>query len=320
MLGELDTGERFFANPASTEILSSLLADDPLGRRIYVTARDDGNRFAFDRGTIWTLFPPQAPAFRDSYEYVLVERVGHLLEVTINRPDARNSLPVAAHHELSQIFDAYEADPELWVAIITGAGDKAFCAGADLKAPRGLPMPHGGFAGLTARSKTKPVIAAVNGFAFGGGFETALACELVVADPKASFALSEVKVGMVAGAGGAIRLPRQLPRKIAYELLLTGRPLDAEAAVRHGFVNRISQPGEVMACARELAREIMAGSPTSVRLTMQVMREGEAVADADAAVRIARDSSAVDALMASEDMIEGTTAFAQKRPPQWKNR
>lgn len=320
VIGELDSGERFFANTASGEVLARMVEDDPLGSRIYVTARDDGNRFAFDRQTIWQLYPKAVPAFADSYEHVLVRRDGHLLEVTINRPDARNSLPVAAHHELSGIFDAYEADPDLWVAIITGAGDKAFCAGADLKAPRGLPMPHGGFAGLATRSKTKPVIAAVNGFAFGGGFETALACELVVADPGATFALSEVKVGMFAGAGGAIRLPRQLPRKIAYELLLTGRPLPAQTAADYGLVNRISAPGQVLKAARELAQEILAVSPTSVRLTMQVMREGEAFADADAATRVARDSLAIDALMASEDMVEGTTAFAQKRPPEWKNR
>jgi acetyl-CoA C-acetyltransferase len=320
IIGEFDNGERFFANAASEDVLKQMVERDPIGERIFVTSRDEGNRFAFDRDAIRSLFPTVKPAFRDKYEHILVRRDGHLLEVTINRPEARNSLPVAAHHELSGAFDAYEADPELWVAIITGAGDRAFCAGADLKAPRGLPLPHGGFAGLATRSKTKPVIAAVNGFAFGGGFETALACELVVAEPTATFALSEVKVGMFAGAGGAIRLPRQLPRKIAYELLLTGRPLDAETAARFGFVNRISEPGQVMETARGLAREILAGSPTSVRLTMQVMREGEAFADADAAAKVVRDSLAVDALLASDDMVEGTTAFAQKRPPQWKNR
>jgi acetyl-CoA C-acetyltransferase len=322
VIGELDSGERFVANSADSRVIEHMLAKDPLDSRIYVTARDEGNRFAFDRETIRALYPKVKPAFRDGYEHVLVRRDGHLLEVTINREAARNSLPVPAHHELAAIFDAYEADPELWVAIVTGAGEKAFCAGADLKtAGRGpMVMPMSGFAGLTSRSKTKPVIAAVNGAAFGGGFETALACEMVVADPSATFALSEVRVGLFAGAGGAVRLPRQLPRKIGLELLLTGRPIDAKTAAHYGFVNRISEPGQVMEAARALAGEILAVSPTSVRLTMQVVRESEAYADADEATRAAAMSTAIDRLLTSEDMAEGTSAFAQKRAPQWKNR
>ena len=322
VIGELDSGERFIANNADADTLQQMLADDPLGARIYVTARDEGNRFAFDRETIRRVYPRSRPAFQESYEHVLVRREGHLLEVTINRPEARNSLPMRAHHEMSAIFDAFEADPDLWVAIVTGAGDRSFCAGADLKsAGRGdRTMPHGGFAGLTGRTKTKPVIAAVNGFAFGGGFETALACDLAVADPTATFALSEVRVGLIAGAGGIVRLPRQLPRKLAIELLLTGRPIDAATAHRHGLVNRVSEPGQVMAAARELAQEILSVSPTSVRLTLQVLRETDGIPDADVAARSAIFSSAVDSLILSEDMVEGTTAFAQKRPPVWKNR
>jgi len=322
VIGELEKGgARFLANEAAPSVLERMVAEDPLGARIYVTARPEGNRIAFDRAVIREAFPPVKPAFQDSYEHVLVRRDGHLLEVTINRPDARNSLPNAAHHELSAIFDAYEADPELWVAIITGAGDKAFCAGADLKnAGSGLPMPHGGFAGLTSRSKTKPVIAAVNGFAFGGGFETVLACEMAVADPGAIFALSEVRVGLFAAAGGTVRLPRQVPKKVAYELLLTGRRIDAQSALDYGCLNRISEPGQVMEAARELAREILEVSPTSVRLTMRSIRDGEAYADADEASRAVWLGSAADGLMVSEDMIEGMRAFAEKRAPRWKNR
>jgi acetyl-CoA C-acetyltransferase len=322
VIGELDSGERFIANNADADTLARMVSEDPLGARIYVTARNEGNRFAFDRETIWRLFSKPKPAFAESYEHVLVRRDGHLLEVTINRPDARNSLPMRAHHEMSDIFDAFEADPALWVAIVTGAGDRAFCAGADLKtAGKGdRTMPHGGFAGLTSRIKQKPVIAAVNGFAFGGGFETALACDLVVADPAATFALSEVRVGLFAGAGGIIRLPRQLPRKLAMELLLTGRPIDAPTAHHHGFVNRISEPGKALEAARQLASEILSVSPTSVRLTLQVLRETDGIADADLAAREALHTSAIDTLTMSEDMVEGTTAFAQKRPPAWKNR
>ena len=322
VIGELDSGERFIANNADADTLARMLAEDPLGERIYVTARDQGNRFALDRETIWRLYAKLKPAFRDSYEHVLIRRNGHLLEVTINRPEARNSLPMKAHHEMSEIFDAFEADPQLWVAIVTGAGERAFCAGADLKsAGKGdRTMPHGGFAGLTSRTKQKPVIAAVNGFAFGGGFETALACDLVVADPAATFALSEVRVGLFAGAGGIVRLPRQFPRKLALELLLTGRPIDAPTAHHHGFVNRISEPGKALDAARALAQEILSVSPTSVRLTLQVLRETDGIADADEAARAAQTTSAIDTLMMSDDMVEGTTAFAQKRPPQWKNR
>jgi acetyl-CoA C-acetyltransferase len=321
VLGELEDGRRFLANNASEEILARVVAEDPIGAEIFVTRRNDGNCFAFDAVELRRLFPRSAPAFRAAYDHVLVERSGHLLEVTINRPDARNSLPIDAHHELGSIFDAFEADPELWLAIITGAGDRAFCAGADLKtAGRGGVMPVSGFAGLTSRTRSKPVIAAVNGFAFGGGFETALACDLLVMDPAATMALSEVRVGLYAGAGGIVRLPRQIPRKLASELLLTGRAIDAAAAERWGLANRISEPGKVMDAARELAREILAVSPTSVRLTMQVLHEADAFADPDAAARATLDSTARDKLMASEDFYEGTAAFAQKRPPVWKNR
>jgi acetyl-CoA C-acetyltransferase len=321
VIGELESGERFLANNADRFVLDRMVTRDPIGARIYTTALPEGNRFAFDREAIRAAYPRVKPGFQDSYEFVLVRRDGHLLEVTINRPDARNSLPRAAHIEMAAVFDAYEADPDLWVAIITGAGDRAFCAGADLKLAReGGAMPFAGFAGLTNRTKRKPVIAAVNGFAFGGGFETVLACEMAVADPSATFALSEVKVGVVAAMGGAVRLQRQAPRKIAYELLLTGRSIDAQDALRYGCVNRISEPGEVMAAARELAAEIIAASPTSVRLTMQVMREAEAYADADEATRASLNSSAIDDMLVSQDCLEGSAAFVQKRPPQWKNR
>jgi len=129
-----------------------------------------------------------------------------------------------------------------------------------------------------------------------------------------------VRVGLFAGAGGVVRLPRQMPRKLAMELLLTGRAIDAETALRHGFVNRISEPGKVLEAARALAHEILSVSPTSVRLTLQVLRETDGIADADEAARASVNSPAIDSLILSEDMAEGTSAFAQKRPPQWKNR
>jgi enoyl-CoA hydratase/carnithine racemase len=268
------------------------------------------------------LYPPAPLVLRDRYEHVLVRRDGHLLEVTINRPEARNSLHPMANEELDHVFDCYFADDELWVAILTGAGDKAFSAGNDLLySASGKPMwvPKNGFAGLTSRRhRPKPVIAAVNGFAMGGGCEIALACHLVVADETAQFALSEVKVGLIAGAGGLIRLPRFIPAKVATEMILTGRRITAGEALRYGLVNRVTEAGGAVGGARALAAAILDGSPTSVRASLQVMEETRGIADVIDAVR--HHSGALDDLMASEDMIEGMTAFAQKRRPQWRNR
>jgi acetyl-CoA C-acetyltransferase len=320
VFGELDSGERFIANHADPATLAEMVAEDPLGRTLFVANTVAGNRFAFTRGALNAALPKPFQGWRESYENLLVSRDGHVLEVTINRPEQRNSLSRAAMAELDEVFDAFETDPHLWVAILTGAGDKAFCAGMDLKGGTSGSTPRGGFAGLTARRTKKPVIAAINGIAFGGGLETVLACDLAVADPAAKMGLTEVRVGQIAGAGGAVRLPRQLPRKIAVELLLTGRHMTAQEALGWGLVNRVSEPGKVMETARALAAEITAASPTSVRLTMQLIHEGEDTASPDLAARLMLQSTAIDNLLVSEDMIEGMTAFAQKRPPQWKNR
>ncbi len=268
------------------------------------------------------LFPPEPLVLRDRYEHVLVRRDGHLLEVTINRPEARNSLHPMANDELDHVFDAYFADDDLWVAILTGAGDKAFSAGNDLVySASGKPMwvPKNGFAGLTSRrDMPKPVIAAVNGYAMGGGCEIALACHLVVADATAQFALSEVKVGLIAGAGGLVRLPRTVPPKVATEMILTGRRITAAEALGYGLVNRVTEAGQALDGARALAAEILDGSPTSVRISLRVMAETRGIPDVIDAVT--HPSAAVDDLMTSEDMIEGLTAFAAKRPPRWRNR
>jgi enoyl-CoA hydratase/carnithine racemase len=164
----------------------------------------------------------------------------------------------------------------------------------------------------------KPVIAAVNGFALGGGFEIALACHLVVADESAKFALSEVKVGLVAGAGGVIRLPRAIPPKVANELILTGRRIGAEEARQLGVVNRVAPEGQALAAARKLAAEILEGSPTSVRLSLKLMDQTQGIPETVDAVTAPTD--VIDELMTSADAIEGMTAFALKRQPEWKNR
>jgi acetyl-CoA C-acetyltransferase len=325
VIGRLEAdGGRFLAKVADgDEHLMALLTNDPepIGHRVYVTAFGYGNRVTASEETADALFPTRPPGLRADYEFVAVRRDGHLLEISIERPEARNALHPPAHEELDEIFDAYFADSDLWVAIITGAGATAFCAGNDLLyGASGKPMylPLNGFGGLTSRrGMIKPVIAAVDGFAMGGGFEIALACHLVVADASAVFALSEVKIGLVAGAGGAIRLPRAIPPKVATEMILTGRRIDAEEAHRLGVVNRIAPAGHALDTARELAAEIMAGSPTSVRLSLTLMEHTQGIADTLDAVTA--PTGVTDELMLSHDAREGMTAFAQKRPPRWRN-
>ncbi|MGQ4618900.1 acetyl-CoA acetyltransferase [Nocardia sp. R7R-8] len=324
VVGRLDDGRRFLATTLEhdTELVELLTQGEPLGHRVFVRSTSRGNRVALSRASMNELSPPRRPGLRDDYEHVLVSRQGRVLEVTINRPEARNALTPQANEELDEIFDGFFADPELWVAILTGAGDKAFSAGNDLKySASGKPMwtPKNGFAGLTSRREMdKPVIAAVNGFAMGGGCEIALACHLVVADPSARFALSEVNVGLVAAAGGLVRLPRAIPVKLATEMILTGEQISADTAHRYGLVNRVSRPGAVLEEARELAQRILSGSPTSVRASLAVMRETSAIADVVDAVL--HPAQALDDLMNSDDMREGMTAFAEKRLPRWRNR
>jgi acetyl-CoA C-acetyltransferase len=323
VVGRTGNGERFLANtePEDAQTVEDILEGDPLGRRIFVRVTNRGNRFTFGEERMDELLPLRRPTLRDSYQYALVERRGHLLQVTINRPEVRNSLHPMANDELEEIWDAYEADPDLWVAVITGAGTEAFSAGNDLKyTASGKPMwmPRSGFGGLTSPTRVKPVIAAVNGFAMGGGTEMALASDVVVADELASFALSEVRVGLIAAAGGLVRLPRQIPKKIAVEHILTGRPIHAEQALRLGLVNRIMPAGQALSGALEIAEEILAVSPTSVRVSMKVMNEAnEHASEASAA---SAPSQFLDELVTSEDYLEGPKAFAEKRKPVWKNR
>jgi acetyl-CoA C-acetyltransferase len=325
VIGRLEAGgERFVARTedGDEDMLGLLCTGEPAGQRVYARPAGHGNRVTTTAARMDALLPPRPPGLRAAHEYALTRRDGHLLEVTINRPRARNSLHPMASEELDEIFDAYFADPDLWVAIITGAGDQAFSAGNDLiYSASGKPvwLPRGGFGGLTSRpGMTKPVIAAVNGFALGGGCEIALACHLVVADATAQFALSEVKVGLVAGAGGLARLPRTVPPKVAMEMILTGRRLGAQEALGYGLVNRVTAAGQALAGARELAAEILDSSPTSVRLSLQAMAHADGIADTVAAA--SPPPALLDELMISEDAAEGMTAFAHKRKPQWRNR
>lgn len=257
-----------------------------------------------------------------SYHYVDVAREGPLTIVTINRPQAHNALNAAAHLELQQVFNDYAEDDSQWVAIITGTGGKAFCAGHDLKqqaAGGGLETPPMGFAGLTSRfALTKPVIAAVNGVAMGGGFEIALACDIVVASSNAVFALPEPRVGIAALAGGLQRLPRTIGLKHAMGMLLTGRRVSAAEGLTLGFVNEVVD-GDVVAAARRWAADILACSPMSIKATKEAVQRGLTVSVQEG-MEGEWDYPEMQALLASEDYIEGPVAFAQKRAPQWKGR
>jgi len=260
-----------------------------------------------------------------SLEFCTAEKDGRILTVTINRPERMNALHWMANAELATVFDEFAADPELWVAIITGAGDRAFSAGNDLKyqaqeAGGELQAgPETGFAGLTARyDLSKPVIAAVNGVAMGGGFEIALACDLIIASDKAVFALPEPRVGLAALAGGIHRLPRMIGMKRAMGMMLTGRRVSAEEGERFGFVNEVTAPADLMAAARRWADQIVECAPLSVRATKQAAYDGLRHGMIEGAM--AERYPAIGELFKSEDFVEGPLAFAEKRPPNWKGR
>ncbi|WP_339832947.1 enoyl-CoA hydratase-related protein [uncultured Parvibaculum sp.] len=252
-------------------------------------------------------------------EFCTAERDGHLLIVTINRPERMNALHPPANFELEGIFNDFAADPDLWVAIITGAGDRAFSAGNDLRwqaEGNKLEVPATGFAGLTARfDLAKPVIAAVNGVAMGGGFEIALACDLIIASDNAKFALPEPKVGLAALAGGLHRLPRQIGVKQAMGMILTGRQVPAAEGKELGFVNEVVPAAELMAAAKRWAGLIMECSPMSIRASKESVYKGLDIANLNEAVTA--KYPAVNALFKSEDLIEGPRAFAEKRKPNW---
>jgi crotonobetainyl-CoA hydratase len=257
------------------------------------------------------------------FDYCNVERDGHVITITLNRPEVLNALHPPAHRELARVFDDYSNDPELRVAIVTGAGSRAFCVGTDLKALAATgdhEKPQAGFAGITHRFDLwKPVIAAVNGLCLGGGVEILAACDLAIAADHAEFGLSEPRVGLAALGGGALqRLARDLPLKEAMWLVLRAQRISATEAQRIGLVNKVVPGMELMASARALAEELLECAPLSLQASKQVMLQSLDEPDFERAMT--RRYEAAERMLASEDAVEGPRAFAAKRKPDWKGR
>jgi enoyl-CoA hydratase len=246
---------------------------------------------------------------------------GHLALITINRPEARNAVNAEVARGIEAAVDRLEDDDSLWVGILTGV-PPAFCAGADLKEINAgrfadLVTERGGFAGIAARARTKPIIAAVEGPALAGGTEIALACDLIVAATNARFGIPEVKRSLVAVGGALFRLPRRVPLNVAMELTLTGDPIDAARAHHFGLVNALSEPGRAVQGAREMAARIEASAPVAVRASRQVVLSA-VTTDETTAWRLSEEAMAQ--AMNSADFREGLAAFIEKRPPLWTGR
>jgi enoyl-CoA hydratase/carnithine racemase len=243
----------------------------------------------------------------------------HIALLTLNRPEARNAINGVLAGAIADAVERVEADPDIWVAILTGAGPGAFCAGIDLKeAALGrtadLETDRGGLAGFVRTPRTKIWIAAAQSHALAGGLELLLACDLAIAADSATFGLPEVRWGLIAGGGGVVRLPRAVPKRIAFQMIASAQPVAAADAGRYGLVNAVVPAGEVVPAALRLARQICANSPVAVRESMAVARRS---ADGDESELWSLVRAATEVLRSSTDMSEGPRAFAEKRAPEW---
>jgi enoyl-CoA hydratase len=252
-------------------------------------------------------------------ELVLTERHDGVLTITINRPAQKNAVSREVAVQLASVLDLLDNDPTLSVGVLTGAGG-TFSAGMDLKAfANGQTpiLPGRGFGGLTQAVVRKPLIAAVEGWALGGGFEMVLSCDVIVAARDAKFGLPEVKRGLIAGEGGVIRLPKRIPYHVALKLLLTGEPITADDAKQYGLVSDVTESGAALAAAQQLAARIAANAPLALTKVKQILRETQGLNDTEAFARQSEDASS---LLNTEDAHEGALAFAEKRAPVWHGR
>jgi crotonobetainyl-CoA hydratase len=253
-------------------------------------------------------------------DFIAVTSDGPVTTIRLNRPEVMNCINPAMHQELQAAFDAFTADSSQFVAVVTGTGDRAFCAGSDLKArDLGSAYPASGYAGLIERfDLDKPVIAAVNGLALGGGFEVALACDIIIASDTASFGLPEPLVGAVALGGGMHRLARQIGLKQAMGMILTSARVSAAEGHRLGFVNEVVAPDALAAATQRWCEAILKGSPMSIRASKQTVMRG--LDEPSLKVAMANQASypAYAAWRTSDDAQEGPRAFAEKRSPKWK--
>lgn len=250
---------------------------------------------------------------------VLVEVADGIMTVTLNRPEAKNAANKALAEGVAAAMDELDSNDDIRVAILTGAGG-TFCSGMDLKAfvTGEMPMVEGrGFAGITEKPPQKPLIAAVEGYALAGGLELMITCDLIVAADNAKFGIPEVKRGLAAAAGGLIRLPRQIPSRLAMELALTGDFITAERAQSMGLINRVVPAGSALDAAKELAAAICANGPLAVRISKQVVTQS---GDWSSEEMWQKQQEVVMPIFTSEDAIEGATAFAEKRAPNWKGK
>ncbi|WP_417321506.1 enoyl-CoA hydratase-related protein [Erythrobacter aureus] len=250
-----------------------------------------------------------------------VSIVDHCMVVRLDRPDAANALDVETCASMSCTFDQFAEDPDLHVAVVTGAGERHFCAGLDLRTMQPgqrVVLPPTGFAGLTSRLIHKPVIAAVNGTALGGGFELALACDIIIADPDACFGLPEPRVGQAALAGGLIRLSLSIGKHRAMDIILSGRTITGKEGSEMGFVSRLSAPGAALEKALDVAQDIAAAAPLAIQASKAVALTHERAQHLLAIQE--KPPKAVEVMLDSKDAQEGAAAFLAKRTPHWQGR